>query len=215
MKTIAEQIGKHGACHVCFEYGHKPKDCPEQKKDLEMVGPMAAFVAARLNYIVPKCNGPRRLVGRGISTIRVDQHKEKFWYVRIYCALADPTLVKERWSVEKKETDPDEPPQEFKDKCLRHDAWHYRKCHLEMLQLLPERVHKRLTDTADYQELLHPTVEAMEARINEIEESDLRTGNHDSLSYYRERYGVETNLELKEKLKQLYVGPSLREQIGD
>jgi hypothetical protein len=218
MKTITEQCSGFNlqTCFTCFEQGHTMDACTENKEDFQLVGPMAAFVAARLNYTVPECNAPRKYVGRDISTIKVSQHKEKFWYVRIYCRLADPGLVQQRWLEERPHEQPEEPPEEFKEKCFKSDAYHYRRCYLDMLRLIPERLHKRLIAQADYEELLHPTADDMALRIDEIEAHDLQNASpHDTLKYYRERYGVDTNVELKEKLRNLYGEPSLRESLVD
>ena len=203
------------SCMKCFERGHDAKHCTVDKRDFDLVGPMAAFIGARLNYRIPECNGPRKYVGRDISTIKVDQHKEKFWYIRIYCTLADPGLVQQRWLEDReREADGEEPPQEFKDKCFRHDAFHYRRCHLDMMALVPERQHKRIRSQADYWELLFSTKEELEKCINEAEAKDLANDRkHDSLEHLRDRYRAETNAELKEKIGVFYGEQPWRERF--
>jgi hypothetical protein len=191
-------------CHTCFEQGHEMQDCKEDPADFELVGAMAAFIGARLNYEFPPYNGSVR-GGKPISTIRVEQHKEKFWYVRVYCTLADDGLVTTKWLEEReRERDGEEPPAEFRARCLRHDAIHYRRVHLDMLRLVPGRLHKRVIAYADYGELLFPGVEQMRAHISELD-----TGRFYRFDHLMKRYDAKTNDELQHTLSQFYKVPSL------
>jgi len=217
MKTMSETLGPadRTACNVCFEYGHLGKDCKADKNDFTLVGPIAAFIGARLNYTVPECNGPRRYMGRDITTIRVGQHKEKFWNVIVYCQLADESLVQQRWLEDReREADGEAAPPEFIEKCFKHDAWHYRRCYMDMLRLLPQRMHNRVRCCADYGELLYDTRAEMEAMVDAMEAEDLSRWHHDTLTTYRKRYGAETNLELKEKIGYFYTEPTLKQVLA-
>jgi hypothetical protein len=200
-------------CFTCFERGHSADECKADKADFELVGPAAAFIGARLNYVLPPCNSGRK-GGKPISTIKVDQHKEKFWYARIYCTLAAPTLVQYAWALD--ERGPGDASPEFKARCFRHDAWHYRTCYLDMVKLIP-RMEKRLCSQADYRELLFSTVKEAHDWVDQMnipDQGEIMFGV-DHLDYYRKKYGVETNEQLKETLTKLYMPPSLKDWNPD
>ena len=95
-------------------------------------GAIAMFIASALQHPNPECNGRQRR----ISTIKVDQHKNKFDQVVVYCTLAHPDLVDTACDRERGEDC--EPTTEFVKKCMFHDAVHYRKCYMQMLQLVPQ-----------------------------------------------------------------------------
>ena len=65
---------------------------------------IAAYIATRLVAERPRCNGrtPR------VSTITVEQHKEKFGKVVVYCTLADINEVSEKWAELGNDGDPDD-----------------------------------------------------------------------------------------------------------
>lgn len=192
-------------CMVCFEYGHRSENCTEDREDFKLIGPIAAFIAARLQYVLPPCNSGIR--GKHpVSTIRVDQHKEKFWNVRIYCTLADADLVKEKWA---KHGGEGEPTSEFKRQCLRLDVQHYRKCYLDQIALIP-RLKRRIRSQADYSELLLDDVNELDARTHQLELQD-----GDALKFFRSRYGVETNDELRQLLRSFYDAPALGAYASD
>jgi hypothetical protein len=155
---------------------------------------MAAFIAARLNYVLPECNSGVH-GGKPVSTIHVDQHKEKFWYVRVYCRLADDSLVTKKWLAERRqEADGEVPSAEFRERCLHHDAIHYRVVHRDMARLVHPRLHKRILSQADYFELLYDDV-------NSLQQNLARMGD---LTFFRERWKVGTDDELKFKLAMFY-----------
>lgn len=54
---------------------------------------IAMFIGSALNHPVSECNGSS-VVGN-VSTIHVEQYKEKFGEVRIYCVLAFEPLVRD------------------------------------------------------------------------------------------------------------------------
>src|SRR5579885_617892 len=93
-------------CQKCFAYGHLYDACPFSREELSLIGPIAAFIGARLQYPCPVVNGQGN---PWTSTILVEQHKEKFFRVRVYCKLADNDLVKKKWSW-------------LRDRQLREDA---------------------------------------------------------------------------------------------
>ena len=193
-------------CRACFEEGHTETACPEDKRDFDLVGPIASFLAARLNYVVPGSNGGPR-AKKLVSTIRVDQHKEKFWYARVYCELAAPSLVEDEW-VNDSTFVMGPPPDDFRQRCFDRDAFHYRRVHLDMLALLPERLHKRVVGFADYRELLFPTAIEMERHVDRLSNRDLVDPGTDNLLFYRDRYRVGTNQELKGAIATYYEWPS-------
>lgn len=193
-------------CQNCFDRGHEAKDCQEDRKDFELIHVLAAFIAARLNYILPRCNSGVR-GGKPVSTIAVDQHKEKFWYVRIYCELADPGLVDAKWQAEH----PDDalvlaPTQEFKDKCLRADAIHYRNCYLDAVKLVP-RLHRRIIAQADYHELLLADVDELHSHIDELAQGDPEHPNVNYLAHYLTKWHAKDAEELKSVLMRFYERP--------
>jgi hypothetical protein len=197
-------------CSNCFEQGHERSTCALTYEELLIVGKAAAFIGARLNYVLPKCNGGKHC-GKPISTINVIQHKEKFFWARVYCRLADPKLVLEKWQSEHPElNDVKEPPRDFRDKCFRLDAWHYRTCYLDMLSIVPAKLKPRIKDQADYSELLFDNENELCAHLDEIE-----IKNPDDITFYCKKYEVETSEQLKERLVSFYKQPSLSEWIGD
>lgn len=198
-------------CDKCFERGHERKDCTWTTEELHLISRMAAFVGARLNYVVPPC-GPRRTANRLVSTIKVDQHKEKFFWARVYCNFADRELVEQKWNDEKREG---ELSWEFIDSCFRNDAWHYRTVYLDMLAITPPKFHPRIRGQADYSELLFDDVSEMLKYLDTLAAPDPERPNADDLVNYRGRYQVTTNEELRTKLTKFYERPSFREWIGD
>lgn len=184
-------------CTRCFVSGHTKDECVESMDNLLMVESIAAFIGARLNYVVPECNS-RACGGRPVSTIKVSQHKEKFFFVRVYCTLADDELVSQKWLDEReREADGESPTKQFRDECLCHDARHYRKCHVDMVRLVPS-MKDRIVSGADYRELLFDDVKALFAFIDD----EPRQGIVECLL---ERYDVATKDELKSKLKKFYA----------
>lgn len=205
--------GQFLTCFTCFEQGHEAQDCKEDRADFKLVAPMAAFIGARLNYVLPVCNSGKH-GGKLVSTIRVDQSKEKFWYARVYCELADDGLVTDKWLVEhEREVDCEAPTPEFRAKCFKRDAFHYRQVYLDMMKLVPVRLHKRIRDAADYHELLFDNVVEVDAWVDTL--ACLASDTFDPARVWCDRYGVKTYGELKVALGQFYVQPSLNDWIGD
>jgi hypothetical protein len=167
-------------CRRCFEGGHEAKDCKENEENFKLIGPLAAFIGARLQYPCPEINGQGN---PWVSTIRVDQHKEKWWYVRVYCDLADPSLVQKKWDFLKdrqRRMDAGEkfywhgwkglpemlaasetPTPEFFARCALHDAIHYHKVHMDTVALRPH-LRTRICDQADHWVLLHESVDKVD-----------------------------------------------------
>lgn len=165
-------------CSRCFARGHEVKDCKEDARNFELIGPIAAFIGARLQYPCPQINGQGN---PWVSTIAVDQHKEKFWKVRVYCDLADPDLVTKKWKWLKERQrridegeqfywrmhheahkmlieGGDEPPPEFFARCVLYDSIHYRRVYMDMVQLLPH-LRARICNEADHGILLHESLQ--------------------------------------------------------
>lgn len=193
-------------CKLCFDNNHSISDCKENKEELHSLEEIAAFIGARLNYVLPICNSGVR-GGKLISTINVVQHKEKFWMVRIYCSLADEKLVAKKW-LETRETAEcgETPTPEFIEKCFRHDAWHYRRCYLDMIKIVSPKLKSRIRKHADYYELLFDDEIEMRDYFN-----NKCSTNSDPLEYYRAKYSVVTNEELMTKLAKFYKQPSYKE----
>lgn len=173
------------------------KDNVKDDDDM-LIGPIAAFIGTRLNSQWGMCSAPHH-VGKPMTTIRVDQYKDKFWYVRIYCELADPDLIQQLWELDGKDG---YPTIDFSQECLRRDARHYRKCYMEMIEIIP-RLKDKIRAQADYRELLCDDASSMEKLIDELMATECAP-NVDNLQHYRNRYGVETNDELKAALRNLY-----------
>ena len=115
------------------------------ERDNQLLGPMAAFIGARLQYPNPHINGQGN---PWVSTILVEQHKEKCWYIRVYCKLAHESLVRKKWQWLKDNKDtfkgpsrfmPNidvsaaEPTREFYARCVKRDAMHYREVYRDMV----------------------------------------------------------------------------------
>ena len=223
MKNIDQPI-----CQRCFAYGHEPRECPFTRDELSLIGPIAAFIGARLHYPCPEINGQGN---PWTSTILVEQHKEKFFRVRVYCKLAWDGLVKQKWAWlrdrqaredagekfydrlrddelrAKLKTDV-EPPPEFYARCARHDAIHYRQVHMDMVRLLPEKLAKRAIAEADHTELLHDNVDGAIKQLRDWAES-----NPGWKEYFTKKYRVSTNEEV-EALFQVVYNPTWKDLMG-
>lgn len=188
-------------------------------RDNRLIGPIAAFIGARLQYPNPAVNGQGN---PWVSTIRVEQHKEKFWYVRVYCKLAAPELVAKKWQWLKENQElrsqvpvryvapvdvtGDEPTPEFYQRCLKRDAMYYREVYMDMVALQPH-LKGKICAQADYTELLYDTYEEVEKRIDEM------TVTSDSyLQHACQRYGCNDVVKLKSFMKLVYE-PSMRDRI--
>lgn len=197
------------------------------RKDLQLLGPIAAMIGARLHYPNPLINGQGN---PWVSTILVEQHKEKFFYIRVYCKLAEPGMVKAKWDwirahQEMKSKIPSsyfpsddvsepEPTQAFIDKCFRRDAFHYRRVYLDAVKVIP-RLKRRIIAQADYRELLFDNPQELCDHVDELAKVDPEYPNTDNLAYYRNRWHAKDAEELKVVLFKYYEEPSLRDRIGE
>jgi hypothetical protein len=187
-------------------------------KDLtDQIGFIAAFIGARLNYVLPRCNSGVR-GQKPVSTILVDQHKDKFGFVRVYCELADPDLVQAKWDAEiavtwKSNTEPPPMPGDFWQKCFRHDAMHYRRVYLDMVALVPH-LRDWVCTRADYTELLYDTVEQVDQVLDECVVRYAAQPDVNPLAHYLTRYNVSTVEGLKQAMRTFYGRPSLKDHIG-
>jgi hypothetical protein len=190
-------------------------------RDESMIGPIAAFIGARLQYPCPEVNGQGN---PWTSTIRVDQHKEKFWGVVVYCNLADPDLVREKWvwirenkeqmgklprrvtgKLGKLDADysADEPSDAFKARCLFHDAMHYRECYLDMIALQPH-LRGAICMRADHGELLLDQFSELEERVKDKPEY---------LESFCRKYHIEDPVKAMEFLHSVYE-PTTKQRYG-
>jgi hypothetical protein len=178
--------------------------------DNDMIGPIAAFIGARLQYPTPEINGQGNPWS---STIQVQQHKEKFFYARVYCTLAHPDLVKAKWDWLRANRQamahkpvryckfPEDmtladPPANFASQCLLHDAIHYRRVYLDMVALQPQ-LRGKICSQADCSELLYATYE-------ELLEKELNSASASWAEIFLRRYSVADMDELKGYLQVVY-----------
>jgi len=107
------------------------------------------------------------------NSIIVNQYKEKFGQIRVYCTLADPVLVEQlyndpmhTWSKGR-----DLSLEQFREHCLKQDMLHYRSVYFIMKQCFPH-YWDSISQAADYCELLYNTKEDY---IKAMEDSIART----------------------------------------
>lgn len=105
------------------------------------VGTLAFLIASGLTHTYSD--------GRKVSTIRVSQYKEKFGQVRVYCNLADPQLIQEKYQLASTENI----PEPISKACLLDDARHYRQVYSDIISLTPQ-YKSIIIGGADYSELL-------------------------------------------------------------
>lgn len=158
------------------------------------------FIASALQHPNPPCNGRNRRV----STIHVDQHKNKFDMVVVYCKLAEPNLVSEAWAADGNNGDPSD---EFAGKCMVHDAQIYRSAYRKMLFLAPQ--YKEMTlGRPDYGYLLHDDVVDAYAYIDGRVAEAQAPGAHENHQKYVDRllynWRVPTVDAWKEKIAKVY-----------
>lgn len=181
----------------------------------DKVGAAAAFVAARLQYPNPRCNGSGN---PWVSTILVHQHKEKFGTARVYCELACPAMVSEKWAwlranselrlprrhMMQVDASSEHPTPDFFRVCALRDAMHYRDCYRDMASLWP-RLASRLLGGADHGELLYDTVDAaMEAIVH--------VSGPDRVPGLRKKHHLRETDELRDFLNVVY-NPTLMDRL--
>lgn len=156
------------------------------------IGACAAFIGARLQHRKPLCNSrnPR------CSTIHVEQYKEKFGDVRVYCTLADDEEVRAKWEEEGNGGDP---TPEFRAKCLARDAYFYRRVYLDMVSLVPQ-YHNAILLAADHEELLQDDEFSIDAYVTALKP--------EWLAWKMKKYGALDAGDLKAKLRLIYEGRS-------
>ena len=101
------------------------------------------------------------------GTIVVSQYKEKFGGPRVYCQLADETIVEEKFEQAKlSQFNKYKTIGEFRDYCYKVDLGHYRSVYFLIRQSFPQ--YWAVTKSnADYSELLFDTKEQYLAAMNE------------------------------------------------
>ncbi len=163
--------------------------------EFDPAGTIAMFIASALQHPRPPCNGRSSRV----STIRVEQHKNKFNNVIVYCELANANLVSEAWA---EEGNSGPPPGEFINKCRLHDARLYRSVYHKMLFLAPG-YREMMFNWADYGYLLFDGVVDLEAWLDAKGEHALETnGQHLMKPHVGWRAGSLDDL--REKLRRVY-----------
>jgi hypothetical protein len=189
-------------------------------RETDLIGPIAAFIGARLHYPNPEVNGQGN---PWVSTIKVDQHKEKFWKVRVYCDLAAPGLVKQKWEWYKAnfevmkqrpsryfphiDTTAEEPSPEFFDRCVKGDAMYYREVYMEMVELQPH-LRSKICSEADHTELLFGSLQELLTRLDEMQSK----GDNWLTSYFT-KYRVKDLNGLRDFMKVVYE-PSFKDTLS-
>lgn len=153
------------------------------------ISAMAAFVAARLQHPNPRCNGlnPR------VSTIKVDQYKEKFGQVRIYCRLANEIMVQARWT---EDGHAGAHTEDYAQKCFISDAIHYRRCYRDMVAMVPH-LEGALCGGADYHALLYEDATYIDSKVIPNAKANSE--------YYLGWYQIDSFEALREMLVKIYA----------
>lgn len=180
----------------------------------------AAFIAARLQHPCPHING---CGNPWVSTIRVDQYKQKFGHVYVYCELADPSLVAQKWAWLKAnaghrarlpagytmciDMSSDALTPEFVTRCVLRDAMHYRDTYLEISALAP-RLCGQLQWHASYRALLHADLDTCLRAVAE------ETASRPQLvAAERLKYRLDEHDDLDAFMRSVYQ-PTTRERVA-
>lgn len=169
-------------------------------REYDPSGTMAMFIAAALQHPNPPCNGR----GRRMSTIYVDQHKNKFNMTVVYCTLAEENEVSEAWAEEGHDGDPSD---DFRGKCMLRDAQVYRSSYRKMMFLAPQ--HKELLfPRADYGYLIADDVSEayayIDGRVAEAQAPGAHENHQKGVDRLLRTWAVPTIEALKEKLAKVY-----------
>ena len=166
-------------------------------REYDPSGTIAMFIASALQHPNPRCNGNNRRM----STIYVDQHKNKFNLVVVYCSLAEDNLVSEAWASEGHDGDPSD---DFVGKCMLRDAQVYRSAYRKMIWLVPQ--HKEMIlGRADHGYLLYDSVDEVDKWIGELVARCDEHPNHKAhLDRVLRDWRVASTAELKAKLEKVY-----------
>ena len=121
---------------------------------MDPVATLAMFIAAALQHPSPPCNDPNKR----ISTIAVEQHKNKFGAVVVYCELANDGEVDTAYG-EAGRVGP--VTDDFRAAEWRRDARRYRDCYMGMIALVQQYKDIMLA-LEDYPELLLSKVTALD-----------------------------------------------------
>lgn len=105
------------------------------------------------------------------NSIIVNQFKEKFGQIRVYCMLADPDLVEQLYNDPHNTWKKKMSLEQFREHSLRQDMAHYRSVYLIMKQCFPQ-YWNAISHAADYSELLY---DSKEEYLKEMETSILNT----------------------------------------
>jgi hypothetical protein len=103
----------------------------------------------------------------------VNQYKTKWSDVRIYCNLIDDDLVIDEWNSRLPSVD-SSPTQEFINRCWERDAEHYRRCYVEMVELLGG--YASFVHSADYYILLCASEEELDEVVKGCEANKYHCG---------------------------------------
>lgn len=138
------------------------------KDDYDPIGSIAMYIAGAMQY--PNAD----------STIKVDQYKNKFDMVCIYCSLADPTLVLESWVRSGNEG---MPSVDYVAKRMDNDAFVYRTAYLMMVKLVPQ-YKEAILARPDYSFLLYDSLVELDEWIEKYGDKYMkkfRAGSVDEL----------------------------------
>lgn len=119
---------------------------------------LAMFIGAALRWERPRCNAGYGKQHPFHTTIKVDQTKNKFNMVVVYCDLIHPELVMQEWQSLGNDG---EPSPAFIEQAWLRDARHYRATYRRMAFLAPQ-YEEMIYQRPDYGYLLFDTKEQLD-----------------------------------------------------
>lgn len=131
-------------------------------------------------FVDAQWEGPNFTPGIKTTTIELDQVKEKFGTVRVYCYLGARELVMNEFKKLPEEKRKSVSFTEFQFTCLLRDARHYRKMYNDALKLWPYYGYAIFT-CASYPFLLHENIDEFLTYVQHMPASTLQA-NQDIIS---------------------------------
>ena len=114
---------------------------PEHKNYWADIQSIASLIALHLEFYqtsfirIKTDNKETRYITDKRTTIVVSQYKEKFGEIRVYCHLADPNLINEKYNSNKFNRMSLE---DFRELCYVQDIIHYRNTYFIFRDLMPQ-----------------------------------------------------------------------------
>lgn len=107
------------------------------------------------------------------NSIIVNQFKEKFGQIRVYCTLTEPELVDQLFNDPYNKWSTKMSLEQFREHSLKQDMLHYRSVYFIMKQCFPH-YWNAISHAADYCEILYDTkedyIKAMEHSISRTDD---------------------------------------------